>query len=245
MGLVLIFKDKTGVTEITGKPWPDAKAGEVQTAEKFGFQNVGDRAALANTALKILQVGTGDGNTMARTGADMATLSCPWSLAALLSGAGAGGVWGALGTYGWVVTAYNATGETGRSLEVTVNVDVATKKVTLSWAQVAGATGYKVYRTATPGTYTGSTLRATVVGSSNTTYQDDGSACSAGTPPTANTTGGVAPNYGTPPTLGTADLTIGALAIGKEYFFWVNWVIPAGTPEAGNPRQFDTTIVEA
>ncbi len=227
---------KDGATEISGKQWPDAFAGQTQTAEKFAIRNTSDRV-LSPLELAIVGITGNDGSTMIRIGADMATISRPYGVAAALSGAGAGGVWGTTGIRYYVLTAYNATGETIRSAEVNVNVDDATKKVTISWTPVAGATGYKLFRSTAAGSYGATSLRANIAGGSSNQYVDDGGNLSAGTPPSTNTTGGAAPNYGTPPTLGTSPLTIPSLAIGQEWFYWVNRVVPGGTSDAGNPRQ--------
>jgi hypothetical protein len=236
--------DKTGGVVITEKNWADAIAGAVQTAEKFSVQNNGDRA-LINLVMKIEAVGTGDGSGMLRTGADIVTIIPPHTFAAALTGAGAGGVWASTGVRGYRITATNATGETVGSIEVTVNVDVVTKKVNLSWIAVTGATGYKIYRTDVPGTYTTPALRATIGSGATITYSDDGGAVGAGALPADNTTGGASPNYGTPPALATADIFIAAsFAIGQTFIYWVNWVIPGGTPEVGNPRLAQLRFVE-
>jgi hypothetical protein len=174
---------------------------------------------------------------MIRIGTDTATISRPYGLTAALSGAGAGGVWTETGLKYYVLTAYNATGETIRSAEVSINVDVTTKKVTITWTPVTGATGYKVFRSTAAGSYGATSLRATVAGQQSNQYVDDGGSLSAGSPPSANTTGGAAPGYGTPPTLGTSPISIGTLAIGQEWFYWVNRVVPGGTSETGNPRR--------
>ena len=236
MGLVLKHFDKTGGVQITSKSWADAYAGAAQTAEKFFVQNIGDRVSLA-LALALVQSGSNDGNTMMRVAMDTATVLPPYGLSAVVGAAGGGGVWGVTGTYGYVVTAYNGLGKTQPCLELSVNVDTTTKKVTLSWQQSANASGYYVYRTPSPGTYGATTKRATVNGASNVTYIDDGSACGAGTPATANTTAGSAPNYGTVPTLGNGPLSVGVLAIGQWACYWANRVIPSGTGDDGNPRQ--------
>ena len=237
------FLAADGATQISGELWPDIYAGAASTARKYLVESNGDRD-LANATLKIAQVPGNDGNTMARIGADAATCSRPFGVSAALSGAGPGGVFPAVGTYGYKLTAITALGETVPCDEVSVNVDVTTKKVTLNWLQVPRATGYRVYRTATPGTYGATSLRAVIASGSTTTYTDDGSACSAGTPPAVNTTGGAAPAYGTPPTLGTSPLTIGTLKKGQQFPYWVNWSVPGGTMEPGNPRLFDIVIEE-
>lgn len=235
MAASLKHLSKDGYSQISGKNWADAFAGVTQTAEKFCIENNGDRV-LTSLQEKLTQVGTNDGSGMMRIGADTATISRVYGVALALSGAGAGGVFSATGLYYYVVAAYNATGETPGSIEVSVNVDVTTKKVTISWTPVTGATGYKVFRSTSPGSYGASSLRADVAGGGSSQYIDDGGALSSGTPLTANTTGGAAPNYGTAPSLGAGPLTVGNLAIGQQWFYWANRVVPGGTAETGNPR---------
>lgn len=237
--------DKSGGVIITEKNWPDAIAGATQTAEKFGVQNNGDRP-LVNFTMEIELINPLTDGVMLRTGLDTVTVSPPFQVAAALTGAGAGGVWPGTGTRGWKITSTNATGETVGSLEVTVNVDDVTKKVTLTWTQPTGATGYKVYRTDVPGTYTTPALRATIGSGATTNFVDDGGAVSAGAPPADNTTGGAGPNYGTPPSVDTTDKLIDtSFEIGQTAYYWVNWVIPGGTPELGNTRLYTLRFVEA
>ena len=57
--------------------------------------------------------------------------------------------------YYYEVTALGPWGETLPSSQVTGEVTSDTKSITLSWNAVTGATGYKLYRTTTSGTYTG------------------------------------------------------------------------------------------
>ena len=243
MGASIRHLANDGNTSITGKTWPDIFATQpaaTGTPEKFAVENNGDRA-LITVQLGIAQAGGSDGHTMVRLVADTATLSAPYSFAAAVGPTG--GTWGATGTRYWRITATNATGETAGSLEASFNVTDTAKKVTLTWAAVAGATGYKVYRSATSGVYTTPALRATL--GAVTTYDDDGSAVGAGALPSANTTGGAAPDYGTPPSgWGVGPLAVGTLAIGRQWFYWANRVVPGGTPEAGNDRISDRVFEE-
>lgn len=229
-----------GATQITEKIWPDAIAGEVQTAEKFAVENNGDRdlgESPSALVLSIEKVGTNDGDTMMRIGKDVPTISPPFKVLISLTGAGAGGVFASTGVHSYRITVFNATGETIGSVEVSINVDDVTKKVQLSWSQPPGSfTGYKVYRTTTAGSYPDPSLRATIGSPSTTTFVDDGTAVSTGALPLTNTTGGAGPTFGTPPALGTADLNFGELEIGQSGYYWVNRVIPGGTSETGNPR---------
>src|SRR4030095_8917438 len=114
----------------------------------------------------------------------------------------------------------------------------------LAWTQVPGATGYRVWRSTTSGTYGPTALRSTIVGGAVVSFIDDGAALSSGTDPTANTSGGAGPAYGTPPALGLPPLSLGTIPIGKQVFFWVNRVIPGATAEAGNDRIAFVTFVE-
>lgn len=98
-----------------------------------------------------------------------------------------GGSLTASSTYYYVVTATNSLGETMGSSEVSQSTTSSNKTIPLSWSQVTGATGYKVYR----GTSSGSEVFLTSVsGGSTTSYTDSGSATpGSAVPPTANTTG--------------------------------------------------------
>lgn len=55
------------------------------------------------------------------------------------------------GTYRYVVTAINAAGETTASNEQSITTTGSTSTVTVTWAAVTGATGYKLYKTADGG----------------------------------------------------------------------------------------------
>jgi hypothetical protein len=108
---------------------------------------------------------------------------------------------------------------------------------------VAGATGYKVYRTDTPGTYGATALRATIGSGATVTYVDNGDALVAGTVKLANTTGGAAPMYGAVPSLTTAPLYVGTLKPGQQFYFWVGWVIGAVVEQAA-AREFFISVRE-
>lgn len=88
-------------------------------------------------------------------------------------------------TYYYVITALTALGETLASNEVSIVTTGATSKNTLTWATVAGATAYKVYRGTAAAGENVSYAPGLVL-----TYADTGAASTAGAPPTANTSGG-------------------------------------------------------
>lgn len=209
---------------------------------KFFLENNGTRALGAGAFSDLIlvtneQVGENDGYLYYETALDDTdTLSRPWGVTVEVE-AGTG-TWGATGTYAVVVTALNATGETIASLEVEFEIENTTDEAVITWVDVPGAANYKVYRTATPGTYGASSLRATVADPTVTTT-DTGSALGAGTPPAANTTGGAAPDYGTAPDAADfddEDKTVGALAVGQQWPFWARLVVPPGTTSEGNRR---------
>ena len=87
----------------------------------------------------------------------------------------------AAGTYDYAVTAYNAEGETTASTAASITL-TATGGVAVSWATIAGASGYRVYgRSGTLGLLAdvGNTL----------TYTDSGSATPGVAAPSVNATG--------------------------------------------------------
>src|SRR5438034_1060002 len=71
------------------------------------------------------------------------------------------------GTYRYVVTALNASGETSASNEQTIVTTGSTSTVTVTWVAVTGATGYKLYKTAAGGA-TGTELLYKTVGAVTT-----------------------------------------------------------------------------
>lgn len=217
---------------------PDNTSGIIVTlSRKFFVQNIGDED-LDGEVLELTRDGANSGNLNARIAADSATIIPPYNMAISLGSAGAGGVWSGTGLKYYRVTATTASGETNGSIEVSVNVDVTTKKITLTWTPPAGATAIKVYRSTTAGTYGASSLRASLSGVA-TGYVDDGTATGAGQLPSANGSGGGLPFYGTPPALGFGPLSPGTLAPGQMYPYWLGWDIPSGA----GPVTFTSLIV--
>jgi hypothetical protein len=88
----------------------------------------------------------------------------------------------AAGTYYYKITALNANGETIASNEVSQVTTGSASTVTLNWQNVAGATGYRIYRGVTVnGENTYYQVGAVL------TYADTGSAGTVGAPPTSTT----------------------------------------------------------
>ncbi len=94
------------------------------------------------------------------------------------------------GTYKYYVTATNANGETTVSSEVTVTTASSNLTAHLTWNAVTGATGYKIYRTASGGGTGTELLRATL---GNVLVYDD---VAVGAPSGAFPTFNNATNYG-------------------------------------------------
>ncbi|MFA6973949.1 MAG: hypothetical protein WC238_04420 [Parcubacteria group bacterium] len=94
------------------------------------------------------------------------------------------------GDYYYVITAIIGAEETPSSPQsALIAVTGSTGSVQLNWADVPGATAYKVYRTTTSGTYTNSLIAAGDCDDpTESTCLDSALAVSTGTPPTASPT---------------------------------------------------------
>jgi hypothetical protein len=104
-----------------------------------------------------------------------------------LGSASSGGTFTSGAEY-WKVTTLTALGESTGSNEVTATL-TANQQQVLNWGAVSGATGYRVYRGTSAGSE--SVLVTTINSGSTTTYTDTGTAGTAATVPTSNTTLGV------------------------------------------------------
>jgi len=189
------YLDRDGALTITSKSWVDAFAGRNQVSIKFGIENTGDRALgsspgpAAGFELQITEVEGNDGSTFLRHALDSATVGTPYTVEAELLDDSLG-AFAATGNYFYRVTATNALGETIGSVEIVINVEAVDNRVLLTWVQPTGATGYRVWRSTTSGTYGPTALLTTIAGGGTVTYTDDGDATVSGTIPTTNTTAG-------------------------------------------------------
>lgn len=114
--------------------------------------------SLTNNETEFSAVGGADTHTLANIRGDI--LDVPGAPTGT-PGSDAGSV--ADGTYYYVVVAVDETGETLKGTESSaVVVASPNNQVALTWPAVTGATGYKVYRTTTSGTYTTPSLVGTV-----------------------------------------------------------------------------------
>lgn len=103
---------------------------------------------------------------------------------AALSG---GGTFSA-GTYYWVITAYNGSGETTGSAEVSAGI-ASGGSALVSWNAVPGAQGYKLYRASSSGGENSSpALVATIASATTLSFSDTGTPTVAGAVPSKNTT---------------------------------------------------------
>lgn len=137
-----------------------------------------DMAELLNASVQTLIYGAANVISTAAT----ANLAAP--VLTLGTTSTSGGTLPAGATF-WKITAINAAGETVGSNEVTAVLTGSTSSQPLTWVAITGATGYKVYR----GTSAGAeSVLVTSLGTV-TSYTDTGAAGTAGTVPTANTTG--------------------------------------------------------
>lgn len=105
----------------------------------------------------------------------------------------------AAGTYYYVITALTAAGEStvffpnGSTNQQSATVSSgSTGSVNLSWDVVPNATGYKIYRSSTPGSgtttwFTSPALITTIGSGSTVTYTDVAASASSGAPPSTNT----------------------------------------------------------
>lgn len=160
-----------------------------------------------------------------------------WLTTLVLGAPATGGVWPSTGTRFWRVAAFDATNVLiGSTIESSVNVDATSKRVTVSWLAFTGASYYQPYRSALTGVYTspaavgGTTAALTII--------DTGLATGTGSLT-------VLASYGVPPSVfGTAAILVGDVAIRQQVFYWLVRVVPAGTPEAGNPRLAQISIEE-
>jgi hypothetical protein len=137
---------------------------------------------------------------------------------------GTGGTFTA-GTYYWKMTAVTAAGESTPGNEITTTFSGSTSSNALSWTQVTGATGYKIYRGTSTG---GENVLVTTIGSGSTvTYTDTGTAGTSATPPVVNTAAIAVPSG-----LGVSGSgTGGTLPAGTDY-----WVITALTAQGETTR---------
>lgn len=141
----------------------------------------------------------------------------------------------AAATYYYKVTAITSLGETVGSNEVSIVTTGTTSTVTITWAAISGATGYRVYR----GTAAGGESVYYAPGNV-TTFTDTGAASTAGTVPAAS------PGY----TLAATDrwrfVQFGAIAIATnsvDAMVRINLETDAVSLLGGNPPKFEALAV--
>ena len=175
----------------------------------------GLQTALANSTIaEFLEVGWTNNNSL-NVLATAANAGTPFTLTASVTAAvvavpafnsptaASGGTLTNGTTYYYVMTCTNAAGQTTQSAQVSFVATTPNLTAVLTWTAVPGATGYKIYRSTTSGTYGATTLLTTIGSGATVTYSDTGSATGAGTPPGSNTAT-------SPATLSTATVTSSA-----------------------------------
>jgi len=235
MTVLAQFLGSDGVAPISNYTFPDLLAGKNSRPTKFGYKSLSDRV-LVNVQELIQAIVGNDGATMVFMANDPVTLSSPWSFAGSPTAPGTGGTFGAIGTYGYKIVALNAGGKSGPSSEITVTLTAVTQTVVLTWVQTPGATGYEIYRTTTPGTYTTPTLLTTIGSGATITFIDTGIAMSAGVPPTANTTAG----WALTPTLSGAGA--GGVWAGTGVKFWTVVALDASGNQLAQSAEATLTV---
>jgi len=172
------------------------------------------------------------GATAATGGTFAGGASLPAPTGVTATGSATGGTLAAA-SYFYRVSAVNAQGETLASTEVTSGaLTGTTSSVALSWAAVPGATGYRVYRTTTSGTYTSPAFLSAPTG---TTYTDTGgTALTAGTVAAVSTATTSAPYFWkvtatntNGETLGSNEVTANIFPNGTQVLTWA--AVPGAT----------------
>ena len=228
----------TGAAASMGSTWTltDTGGHTIPAGTVVAYSLAGQSAVLFATqaAVTVPAPGTGllaapaalTAGATAATGGTFAggpNLTTPTGVTA--TGSATGGTLAAA-SYFYRVSAINAQGETLASTEVTSGaLTGTTSSVALSWTPVTGATGYRVYRTTTSGTYTSPAFLSAPTG---TTYTDTGgTALTAGTVATANAATTSAPYfwkvtalsaYGE--TLGSNEVTANIFPNGTQALSW-------------------------
>jgi hypothetical protein len=90
------------------------------------------------------------------------------------------------GTYYYTITAKNQYGQTTKSTTLTYTLTTNLKSIVLSWAEVEGATEYKIYRNTSDSWTSGNLLVDTVEAGGNNSYEDLGASTDPGLPPVVN-----------------------------------------------------------
>jgi len=210
--------------------------GAATTARRIWWKNMSTAAeSLSGCRCRRVASAGNDGIDMLQIAAD-APLADPGAP----SGAAVSGFGLEVGDYHYKVTFVTANGETvAGTVSATITTTGGNQQVDLTGIPTgpAGTTQRKIYRTAVGGsTYK---LAGTIANNTATTLSDTTPDASLGVePPTLNTSGSAG-------TWGTANVTIGELAVGAYAACWMRYNVLADTSEVGNDRlayvQFEET----
>ena len=211
------------------------KDGEATTPRRIWWKNTSSASEMLKSCrFRRLQSGANDGLTFLQIAPD-APLSAPGQPDAAL----AAGSELEVGTYTYAITFVAANGETTAGTEKQIVTTAGNERVQLSNIPTGptGTTARRVYRTIVDGSQ--KKRVDTIADNVTTDYLDqvpDGSLTA--NVPTLNTSGSAA-------TWGTANITIGDMAVDDYSACWMRYNVPADTSQVGNPRrsrvQFEET----
>jgi hypothetical protein len=144
-----------------------------------------------------------------------------------------------IGLYQYAVTFVTANGETTPGTQAQITTTSGNQRVQLSNIPIgpSGTTARRIYRSAVGGGQ--KKLVTTIADNITTSYLDQIPDASLGAnAPTLNTSG-------SPGTWGTANITIGNMAVGDYAACWMRYNVPGGTTQVGNPRRAYVQFEEA
>ena len=150
-----------------------------------GVNNLSILRALAQPAFDTLQPGEMSMGRFDSTVTAPAAQMLAWGTMGTVTAAVVAGGSLTVGAFYYKVTAVNAAGsESATSAEATATTTTGNQTINLTWAAVAGAVSYKVYRSGTTGSY----VTPALAGSPTTnSFSDTGVALGAGAPPAPTT----------------------------------------------------------
>ncbi len=210
--------------------------GAATTVRRLWWKNTSTSAeTLEACRFRRVQAGANDGLTFLQTAPDVPK-GAPGAGSAAPATGGAGLE---IGDYHYVITFITANGETTPGVQFDLTTTEGNQHADLSSIPTgpSGVTKRRVYRTEVGGSDL--FFVAEIANNSATIYHDEIGDASLGDPaPTLNTSGSAG-------TWGTANITIGDMAVGDYAACWMRYNVTAGTTQVGNPRQSYVTCEEA
>jgi hypothetical protein len=146
------------------------------------------------------------------------------------------------GVYRYKVTALDASGETVGSAEQTVTIASTGQKAKLVWAEVASATGYRVYRSPKNGGAGSENVYFAIGSGATHEYEDAGGAGTAGTPLGALAVPAITSIAASSPTAEEVAAGNGGRLVAGKYHYVMTALSAAGETVASN--EVEVTITE-